>query len=288
MEKGESVYRYIPFLDRIDLIERLKYCWCIIFIIHLTSHYPSHPKSSPSPASIACAPATFPDAGDPPPAPHYRPQPWPAGRRQPPFLSLPLSLSIPLSRSDPPPAPPPPAPAPASRPPATPALSLPLSLSSPLSRGPPPPTSSPPPSLPGASPTPGLGKRERKEKREKGGSPAASQPGLGPVVGGRRWVAGVRGGSPPSVACDGKVTGDGEDFGWEGPGEGGLEWGRRAGWGPGGQGVPGPCGGLSGLGTGLGGPGWVPGVGRSSASVAGGAGKVAGDGKEWGGKVYMR
>ncbi|GMN75537.1 hypothetical protein TIFTF001_056624 [Ficus carica] len=39
---------------------------------------------------------------------------------------------------------------------------------------------------------------------------------MGPVVGGRRWVAGIKSGSPAYVACGGKVAGNEEDFGWEG------------------------------------------------------------------------
>ncbi|GMN23959.1 hypothetical protein TIFTF001_000352 [Ficus carica] len=82
-------------------------------------------------------------------------------------------------------------------------------------------------------------------KRERGGSLVAGRSGLGPVVGGRRWVATgeekrekgeererglsaagrselgpevghrCRGGSPTSVVGGGKITGDGEDLGWE-------------------------------------------------------------------------
>ncbi|GMN59604.1 hypothetical protein TIFTF001_028689 [Ficus carica] len=49
---------------------------------------------------------------------------------------------------------------------------------------------------------PEVGRRGREEKREKGkrererGSPAAARSELGRWCGGRRWVAGIRGGSP--------------------------------------------------------------------------------------------
>ncbi|GMN41240.1 hypothetical protein TIFTF001_010476 [Ficus carica] len=61
--------------------------------------------------------------------------------------------------------------------------------------------------------TAGEEKRERREKRERGFTGDRSR--LGPVVGGQRWVAGIRGGSPTSVAGSGKVAGNGEDFGWK-------------------------------------------------------------------------
>ncbi|GMN41183.1 hypothetical protein TIFTF001_010406 [Ficus carica] len=55
--------------------------------------------------------------------------------------------------------------------------------------------------------------REREEKREKG---VAGGQGWGRWWGGWRFVAGVGGGLPAVVAGGGKVTGDGEDFGWDG------------------------------------------------------------------------
>ncbi|GMN54631.1 hypothetical protein TIFTF001_023762 [Ficus carica] len=168
-------------------------------IIYLTSHYPFHPKSSQSSVTFP-PPAT--DAGDPPPAP------TPAAGESP-FSLIPFPVAAdlrhpPTTGPSPQPAPRPPAPGPPT-----------------LPGGPPPPASPPPASpsifpslsLPHPSPGPphttpdvvaaGEEKRERREWREKGF--AGGRPGLGPVVEGRRWVAG-----------GGKVTGDREDFGWKG------------------------------------------------------------------------
>ncbi|GMN39974.1 hypothetical protein TIFTF001_009192 [Ficus carica] len=59
--------------------------------------------------------------------------------------------------------------------------------------------------------------RETKENREKGEERergfADGRPGLGPMVEGRRWVAGLEGGSLASVAGGGKVADDEEEFG---------------------------------------------------------------------------
>ncbi|GMN39748.1 hypothetical protein TIFTF001_008973 [Ficus carica] len=203
------------------------------------------------------------DAGDPPPTPatHLRPPTTgpnpgrPAGRRQIPFLSLPLSLSSPLPRrptsGTPPPCPA--APLPCLPTPPPPPLSL-LDPRPPHPRPPGAPPSHPHPRLPlsfslsshvgGGVGGPGLGwveregkiegeagggeagggglpgrvggsggwglagpvwggggagggsprerRRERKGKREKGDLPVTGRLGLGPVVGGQRWVAGVR------------------------------------------------------------------------------------------------
>ncbi|GMN49845.1 hypothetical protein TIFTF001_019015 [Ficus carica] len=60
----------------------------------------------------------------------------------------------------------------------------------------------------------GGGRREKEEKREKGERERKSSTADG-RPGGRRWVAGVGGGSPGSVAGGGKIAGDGEEFGWE-------------------------------------------------------------------------
>ncbi|GMN66612.1 hypothetical protein TIFTF001_035681 [Ficus carica] len=54
--------------------------------------------------------------------------------------------------------------------------------------------------------------RERGRERKRGRRRPAGLPGLGSVVGGRRWDVGVGGESPTSVVGGGKIAGDGENL----------------------------------------------------------------------------